>query len=339
MSPAEPTTAGLGERAGTDGRWSGTAFGIDLEAPFAIDGLLATEPGSIEAPTRLELVSREELELAWPSEGAQRRVERRFPDGRLALTIDRHEQVGYRLWWVRAGRYIVGPDGLRVLCSLPRVGAARWQRYVVAQVLPLAAALRGLEVIHASAVSVGDQAVAFVAPSGTGKTTLAAHLVLGGAGFLTDDVLALEARGDAVWGHPGVGVVNLEASDDELVGPGKVSRLGQVVGRSDKAHVALAQEVNPKPLRAVYFLERGLPVDHATVERVSPPDPRLLLASAFLPHLDSPERLVNQLQVCALLSRSSGIYRVRAPAATSAVELAAVLSRHIPDALRRAGHE
>lgn len=55
--------------------------------------------------------------------------------------------------------------------------------------------LRGHTVLHASAVAVDDRAVAFVAASGTGKSTLAALLCANGADLVTDDVLVVSANG------------------------------------------------------------------------------------------------------------------------------------------------
>ena len=46
-------------------------------------------------------------------------------------------------------------------------------------------------VLHASAVEVGGQLMAFAGPSGSGKSTLAALLCAAGAGLVTDDVLRL----------------------------------------------------------------------------------------------------------------------------------------------------
>ncbi len=69
---------------------------------------------------------------------------------------------------------------------------AAWQRLLVAQVLPFAALLRGLEVFHASGVVLGGEAIALLGPSHSGKTSLAMELCDLGASFLADDVLALE---------------------------------------------------------------------------------------------------------------------------------------------------
>jgi hypothetical protein len=50
--------------------------------------------------------------------------------------------------------------------------------------------MRGVTMLHASAAKLGPGAVAFVADSGTGKSTIAAHLAACGAEMMSDDLLA-----------------------------------------------------------------------------------------------------------------------------------------------------
>jgi len=51
---------------------------------------------------------------------------------------------------------------------------------------------RGLLAVHASAVRVGDGAVAFCSPEGGGKSTLVAWLITKGHGFVSDDLTRLD---------------------------------------------------------------------------------------------------------------------------------------------------
>jgi hypothetical protein len=55
---------------------------------------------------------------------------------------------------------------------------------------------RGFLVLHASAVAVGGRAVAFMAQSGTGKSTLAAAFGQHGHELITDDFLCIEFDAD-----------------------------------------------------------------------------------------------------------------------------------------------
>lgn len=62
---------------------------------------------------------------------------------------------------------------------------------------------RGVAALHASAVVVGERAMAFLAGNKAGKSSLAASLMQAGYPLLTDDILPLECTGDGVRGRPG----------------------------------------------------------------------------------------------------------------------------------------
>lgn len=59
-------------------------------------------------------------------------------------------------------------------------------------VLAFALAMRGEPVLHASAVQIGDSALAFVGSSGMGKSTTATLMCADGALLITDDLLRLD---------------------------------------------------------------------------------------------------------------------------------------------------
>jgi len=62
---------------------------------------------------------------------------------------------------------------------------------------------RGTVALHASAVSVGEQAVVFLATNTGGKTSLSTTLMQGGHSLLTDDFLAVTLSEEQALGHPG----------------------------------------------------------------------------------------------------------------------------------------
>jgi hypothetical protein len=74
---------------------------------------------------------------------------------------------------------------------------------IIGRVLALALHQQGILCLHASAVSVGGQAVAMLAPKMHGKSTLAAALVRGGARLLSDDTVPV-VPGNPVLVRPGV---------------------------------------------------------------------------------------------------------------------------------------
>jgi hypothetical protein len=84
-------------------------------------------------------------------------------------------------------------DGRRVVCApTPDVSPEATEHLYFNQILPLVLGRLGKLVFHASAVEIGGFAVAFPAPSGRGKSSLAAAFAADGNPFLTDDGLVLE---------------------------------------------------------------------------------------------------------------------------------------------------
>jgi hypothetical protein len=227
---------------------------------------------------------------------------------------------------------MISDGGTRVLSAPPAQTAPwRWQRALHTQALPLAAAMQGLEVMHASAVALSGGAALFTGPSGTGKTTLALHLAARGAGFMADDVVALEPGETGVLAHRGTGVLNLPPAHLPLL-----RELGgaEVLGRGRKLLVALAPAADVAPVRALYLLERNERLPEPVVDRVAAPPVGALLGSTFIGHVDEPLRLMNQLEVAARVATTVPTYRVAFPHAAGPVRLADVIEAHARDATR-----
>ncbi len=79
----------------------------------------------------------------------------------------------------------------------PRAADGNWYLLLAGSGMAHALAADGHSCLHASAVEVDGSAIAFIGPSGKGKTTLAALLCGSGARAVTDDVLRCEVVGDA----------------------------------------------------------------------------------------------------------------------------------------------
>jgi hypothetical protein len=311
--------------------WYGRAFGIDVEAAFPIPQLPAGKHERSRPRTSLEPAGAAELRRAWPSRATVKLVNRTFPDGSPMMVVEHHEDAGYCIWAPRYGRHLVSNDGVRVRCALPAGPAWRWERLLFAQVLPLAAALCGRELFHASAVALDGFVLAFVGQPGAGKSSVAAHLVARGASFVTDDVLALEPTGRMVLAYPGTSLAGIDTRELATMSTSGRARLGARLGRSDKAYLAAPVVEGPLPLHALYFLARG---SRRSIE-IGPAQltPSRLLGSAFITYLRSERHLVQHLDACARIAAAVPTLEVSAPASVPAEEVAAVVEAHARDAL------
>jgi hypothetical protein len=242
------------------------------------------------------------------------------------MVVEHHDDAGFHVWAPRVGRYLVRGDGTSVRCAVPGFTAWRWERLLFAQVLPLAAALRGRELFHSSAVALDHSAIAFVGLSGAGKSSIAAHLVAHGASLVTDDVLALERSPQGVLAHPGTGLAGLDTRELAAMSAEGRARIGTRVGKAEKAYVAVPVAKEPLPLRALYFIVRNADGRIAVEERSS--DASRLLGSSFIAYLRSAQYLVDHLEMCAWIAAEVPTFEISVPSSARATDVAAEVERH-----------
>ena len=319
----------------SDAKTSGYAFGVRVESSFAIPELPSADGWNGLRPTRVGLEDARRLANDWRARQAQRLVERRYPDGRPMMVVERDDR-GYHVWAPRFGRHVVDADGGRVRSALPRVSPWRWERLLFAQVLPLVAALRGRELLHASAVSLGGGAIAFVGLSGAGKSSVAAHLVARGASLVTDDVLAMsiESQTADVLAYPGTMLTGLDPRELARMTAAGRALLGERLGTSDKTYRAVPVVAAPLPFSALYFLDRhdGRSIAIGACEELGP----RLLGSRFLSYLDSRAQLLRHLDVCAQIAEAVPSYTVMVSDGAGASDVAAAVESHALTEVRTA---
>jgi hypothetical protein len=280
----------------TDQSWSGRAFGLAIDSEFALPGLRAgASPADAERSLSIGLLPTAAL---GETGGGPVRIDR-GPDGYMFVVAG-------------VGRFELSASGRRVQCRPVPAAGWEWRRYLLGQVLPFAALLQGLEVFHASAVEIDGMAVALSGSSGLGKSALALELHLAGAGFVTDDVLAVEHIDGTVMAHPGIALSKVRR------------RIAGGVLEVRRPVVAVAE---PLPLAAFCFLHPSDDDEPSLSERVA--DARWLLGSTFNLVVDEPARLTGQIDTCAAIAAQARILDVGIPAhvdAAVAAELRAGLS-------------
>lgn len=318
--------------------WYGCAFGVRVAAPEALETLtesLAEAGAPVVSWSRV--ADPEGLAEAWSGVGVKRLVGA-SKDGNPMMSVDVDACGAYLVQAPGYGKHVVSANGLRITSLLCPDAPWNWQRLFVAQALPLAATMRGLEPLHASAVSFDGRAVAISAPSGTGKTSIAMHLVARGAALLTDDVLVVEPMPSGVQAHPGARLLSAHSHELAAVPTAARERLGTVLEIGEKVYLRAQLESEPRSLAAIYRLTREPAGDGLRIIEEAPANPRDLLAMTFLTYVKSRERLIRHLEFASCLAHRTRVFAVRLPPDLSAVRAATLLEQHVRTELGLGAH-
>lgn len=323
-------------------------FGLDVSSERPLGLLRGAPRAGARRPVRVSFHPRP----CARSVRAQAICDRRGPGGEELLRILADDE-GYEVRGSGHGSFALSVDGSELRCCTLGTPAG-WERFLVGQVLPFAALLAGLEIFHAGAVD-WCGAVAFLGASEAGKTSLALAMCDRGAGFLADDVLALEPWGERLLAHPGTpaaAVVHdrtggrresardgeahapLPAGSEEPAiapAPGTLAPPRPVpLGAGGEELVGMPGAPGPALLTAAFLLDRT--ADGPFTPRFSPlTDPRVLITSSFNLVLSTPSRLLRLLDVCALASRVR-VERLEARSSLAPEEIAAAVIDRLGDA-------
>ena len=127
--------------------------------------------------------------------------------------------------------------------------------YLLGPVMGFVMLLRGIVCLHASAVAIGNEAIALVGPAGSGKSTTAAAFANRGYSILAEDVVTLDDRQDHFLVRPGYPCIRLwPASVKALYG--SETHLPKLTPNWDKCYLELSHGFQTQPLRlaAIYLL-------------------------------------------------------------------------------------
>lgn len=257
------------------------------------------EADSSAYPETLIFISSALLESGEPS----LRI-RRVADGAF-LRMDYFD--GVQFWLEREGKAIWArwPERL----SLEHIAM-----YLMGPVLGVLLRLRGVTCLHASAVAIGDRAVAFVGDEGAGKSTTAAALARRGHVILSDDIVAFMERDGDLYIVPAYPYLSLWPDSVEMLyGSGKY--LPSFSANVDKRMLSLGKDrlqfaEEPLRLGAIFLLgERSADPAAPFFEAIAPQECLLsLVANSYATRL-----LNEEMRACefALLGRMLSVVPVR----------------------------
>jgi len=289
------------------------AYGLHISSDIRLDGL---EPG--EGPADI-VVRRTGASVCGPLPPPERGV----------VAVEPGLDAIYAQWTdlgqlrAHGGQEIllhVVPDADPYLC----------RAFVVSFGLPMLLHQRGVIVMHASAVGVDGQAIAFLGPPGQGKSTTAAAFYTRGHCVMADDLSAIATYGAQAWMLPAFPQLRLFPQSGALLSEMIDASTFEEVRDLKQAHrTNQGFPAEPLPVHAFYVLADG---DCVRIEPLAPTEALLALLSAS-PNLsfDTPgEATSATLQAYHALIQRTPCYRLLRPRSMAALSaLVETIERHV----------
>lgn len=200
---------------------------------------------------------------------------------------------------------------LRQLSSMSR---PILQHLLVDVAVPTALTAWDQPVLHASAVDWGDGAVLFTGPSGSGKSTLAIAAASRGALLVADDGVLVE--GDS---HLGIGsITTLRLHYDHATDLLPAVQAGEIVTltgkqRIDPDAVGIALAAGPRPVLALFAIDRIGAASTITVTRCRPAEATDVIARSFFAPPGPPALALDSLERASTIASWLPVLRLEYP--------------------------
>jgi hypothetical protein len=165
----------------------------------------------------------------------------------------------YRFCYADGTEFLLDQNGTRIWASwLEPLTLEDTTTYLLGPIMGFVLLLRGLVCLHASAIAIGNEAIALVGPTGAGKSTTAAAFSDRGYSILAEDVLTLDDGGDRFLVRPAYPCIRLWPSSVEAL-YGNANHLPKLTPNWDKCYLDLTErpqqfQSEPLPLAAIYEL-------------------------------------------------------------------------------------
>ncbi|MEE8309355.1 MAG: hypothetical protein V3R34_03060 [Hyphomicrobium sp.] len=199
----------------------------------------------------------------------------------------------------------------------PETSAETLRHLVLDQVLPRVLAQQGRLVLHAGAVRVGQEAIAFIGETGRGKSTLTASFHATGYRLLSDDGIVLaEAQGTTL-AQPTYS--SLRLWPEAVAGLfARAPDLAPMAHYSRKQRVILTDAPNntPMPLAAIYVLAPATGEDAASISltRMSPGEACMaIIRNSFQLDVTDRRRAMGLLTVASDIAQQLPVFSLNFP--------------------------
>jgi hypothetical protein len=279
-------------------RYSVYGIGVASDAPLALPAYMTDRLADVECVTAPAAGPLAELPDGEPP-----------PDPRAWYRHASLPDGSTYVRWDGIGEFVVAADGRRITHRQQNAASFEsFQVYMLGQALSFALVKQCFEPLHATAVVVDGQAIAFLGDNAFGKSSLAACFLEAGHPMLTDDLLILRPGPDGVLAYPGPPRIKLFRRVARRF-LGEAGHRGGMNAETDKLIVPIEGErrcSRPVRLKAIYTLAAPRDACRRSDVSIEPLSAREvfveLIKGTFNRRLVSRQRLERQFSFVGALS-------------------------------------
>lgn len=242
-----------------------------------------------------------------------------WPDESGAMSLGRSgEGNDLLLRFPGLADFVISEDGRSLgAWPAPETGTETLRHLLLDQVLPRVLAQQGRLVLHAGAVRVGQQAIAFIGETGRGKSTLTASFHAAGFPLLSDDGLVLTQGEDTALARPTYpslrlwpeAVAGLYARAPDVAPMAHYSTKRRVIMKDITVRSSL-------PLAALYVLAAEMEDDAGSISltRLSPSAACMeIISNSFLLNVTDRRRAMGLLTVAGRIAEQLPVFSLAYP--------------------------
>jgi len=240
-------------------------YGLNIQINETIPGIVFSDSTPISVDVQICFGSMP----SWLSEDQYSRViwyvsPEREVGADPRLVIWKFNNGYYQVLYADGTEFLISDYGSEIWATWPpqTLSLEDTATYLLGPILGFVLLLRGCSCLHASAIAIGDQAIALLGPAGAGKSTTAAAFAERGYSILAEDVVTLDDREDRFLVHPAYPCIRLwPASVKALYG--EHTDLPRLTPTWEKRYLDLSKDQyefqnEPLPLAAIYVLGKRL---------------------------------------------------------------------------------
>jgi len=243
----------------------------------------------------------------------------RWPENSGGMSLGRSgEGNGFLLRFPHLADFVISEHGRAIgAWPAPETSPETLRHLMLDQVLPRVLAHRGRLVVHAGAVCVGQEAIAFIGDTGRGKSTLTGSFYAAGNSLLSDDGLELAHKESATLVGPTY--PSLRLWPDTVTGMfARAPDLAPMAHYSSKRRVILSnvESIAPVPLAAIYILAPD-PQDEVagiSLTQVSPREACItIISNSFQLDVTDRHRATNLLTAASTIAQQLPVFSLVYP--------------------------